>query len=76
MLQDEGIKKDYPGLFAEYKVKNIRTVNFNKETGAYLCKATINSFNKERGFNSDSEVSYLVELSDNGKEFYVTLEIN
>lgn len=68
-----------PGLDRKqtnYKIENIRTVDFNKETGAYRCKGSMVTYSKANGSQIGSaEVLYTSEISDDGKSFYVSIKL-
>jgi hypothetical protein len=71
--------KQYPGLDpskTRYEVDSIRTVNKNAETGAYVCAGIVKSYNKATKEKlGEANIAYAVELTDDKKSFYVTLEM-
>ncbi len=71
--------KQYPGLDpskTRYEVEAIRTVNKNPETGAYVCAGIVKSYNKATKEKlGEANIAYAVELTDDKKSFYVTLEM-
>lgn len=56
-----------------YKVSAIRTTNVNEKTGAYECAAQLTVTASNTGQSSDLPITYTVELTDDKKEFYVTV---
>ena len=61
------------GAAVSYTVKNIRTTNFNKDTGTYFCSASVIMKREDNQETAELPVKYKSELLDNGKEFYVTI---
>jgi len=56
-----------------YDVKAIRTTDKNDKTGALECSAELMISSKQIGFSKSIPIKYLVELTDEGDEFYVTV---
>lgn len=71
--------KQYPGLDlsqTRYEIEEIRTVNKNQETGAYVCAGVVKSYNsKTKEQLGQVNVAYAVEKTDDKKSFYITLEM-
>lgn len=71
--------KQYPGLDrnkTRYELEAIRTVDKNKETGAYVCAGVVKTYNKETKEKlGEANIAYAIEKTDDKKSFYVTLEI-
>ena len=58
----------------EYVVDSIITTSTDKQTGSHTCKCTIKSINKQTSETiGETEIAYQVELSDDGKQFFVSL---
>lgn len=58
----------------DYVVSSIITTSTDKETGSHTCKAKIKSVNKQTSETiGETEIAYQVELSDDGKQFFVSL---
>ena len=58
----------------EITVVSIRTVEHNKETGAYTCKGKLNFIGKDKTQPPFTiPVTYTLENTDDGKEFYVSV---
>lgn len=71
--------KQFPGLDlskTKYEVDGIRTIQKDKETNAHVCAGVIKTYNKETKEQiGEANVAYLVQLTDDKKSFYVTLEM-
>ena len=52
-------------------VEAIRTTDTNEKTGAHSCAANL-AFSGPKG-NDSIPITYTVEMTDNGKEFYVNV---
>lgn len=57
---------------AVLEVVNVRTTNFNKETGTYECAADL-KITGTKGTNN-LPITYISELADGGKNFYVSVK--
>lgn len=56
-----------------YTVSAIRTTSTNEQTGAHECAAELEIKAKNTGETSKLPITYTVELTDNGDEFYVNV---
>lgn len=56
-----------------YTVGAIRTTNTNEQTGANDCAAELGVTAKNTGVTNKLPIQYTVEMTDNGKEFYVSV---
>ena len=56
-----------------YQVNAIRTINTNKQTGAFECAAQLGITASNTGNTSEIPITYTVELTDKGDEFYVNV---
>lgn len=54
-----------------YKVGAIRTTSTNEQTGAHECAAQLNVTASNTGEMTELPITYTVEVTDNGEEFYV-----
>ncbi len=59
-------------LFA-YDVDAIRTTATNDKTGAHECAAELSITASNTGQTNKVAITYTVEMTDNGKEFYVNV---
>ncbi len=58
----------------DYVVESVITTSTDKQTGSHTCKAKIKSVNKQTSETiGETEIAYQVELSDDGKQFFVSL---
>ena len=58
----------------DYVVESVITTGTDKQTGSHTCKAKIKSVNKQTSETiGETEIAYQVELSDDGKQFFVSL---
>ncbi|MBD1584170.1 hypothetical protein [Pseudoalteromonas sp. S16_S37] len=62
--------EDSAKLFT-YEVLGIRTTNTHDKTGAHECAADLSIIASTTGKNKEIPITYTVELTDNGEEFYV-----
>ncbi len=69
-LIDES-KKNGKKLDLKIRLLNIRTKNFDKETGSYECAADLEA--KMGGKSVSGPITYTTELVDDGDNFYVTV---
>jgi hypothetical protein len=69
--------KEVPALDrdkTDYIVESVITTSTNKETGSHTCKCTIKTVSKQTSETfGETEIAYQVELSDDGKQFFVSL---
>ena len=56
--------------FFSYEVEAIRTTSTNEQTGAHECAADLKVKGKN-GVDSSLPITYTVEKTDDGKQFYV-----
>ncbi len=56
-----------------YKVTAIRTTNTHEKTGAHECAAQLGITASNTGMTNELPITYTVELTDDKKEFYVTV---
>jgi hypothetical protein len=70
------VYREAPGMDrtkTDYRLENVRTADFNKDTGTYKCKGSIATYSKETGKQIGSvDVEYMSELVEGGK-FYVSV---
>lgn len=59
--------------FFSYTVVDIRTISENEKTGAYECAAKLGVTAKNTGQTNEVKITYIVERSDKGDEFYVNV---
>ena len=59
-----------------YKVENIRTVSLDKETGTYKCKGAVSTYDKAGVRIGSTDIIYMSELADGGKNFYVSFKMD
>lgn len=55
-----------------YSVQTIRTTSTNKQTGAHECAAEL-QINANNGESKKLPITYTVELTDDGKQFFVNI---
>jgi hypothetical protein len=69
--------KEIPALDlskTDYKIENIRLAQFNKDNGSRVCKCVLKTFTKETKEQiGEVNLAYSVELTDDKKDFYVTV---
>lgn len=56
-----------------YKVNAIRTTATNEQTGAYNCAAQLEVTASNTGMTKEMPITYTVEATDKGNEFYVNV---
>lgn len=56
-----------------YTVSAIRTTSTNEQTGAHECAAQLGVTASNTGQTNELPITYTVEMTDNGKEFYVNV---
>ena len=56
-----------------YTVNAIRTTNTNEQTGAHECAAQLAVKASNTGETNQLPITYTVEMTDDGKEFYVNV---
>ena len=56
-----------------YKVGAIRTTSTNEQTGSYQCAAQLGITDSTTGVTNDIPITYTVEATDDGEEFYVNV---
>ncbi|OOF25041.1 hypothetical protein BZJ19_09985 [Salinivibrio proteolyticus] len=56
-----------------YDVKFIRTISENEQTGAKECAAELEAYNAGSGESVSVPIEYIVELTDNKEQIYVTV---
>jgi hypothetical protein len=56
-----------------YTVGTIRTTSTNEQTGAHQCAAQLGITASNTGQTNEIPITYTVEMTDTGKEFYVTV---
>ncbi len=56
-----------------YAVNSIRTTDENSNTGAFKCAAQLEVILDKSDISTEIPITYTVELTDNGEEFYVTV---
>ena len=56
-----------------YAVNAIRTTNENSSTGAFECAAQLEIIADEGGISKEIPITYTVEKTDTGEEFYVNV---
>ncbi|NAW69445.1 hypothetical protein CAG54_12955 [Vibrio sp. V27_P1S3P104] len=61
------------GKMFSYSVNAIRTTDKNDKTGAFECAAQLEIHARNTGNSSEIPITYTVEMTDNGKEFYVNV---
>lgn len=54
-----------------YSVNAIRTTDENDKTGAFECAAQLEIHASSTGESNELPITYTVEVTDDGKEFYV-----
>jgi len=55
----------------DFKVENIRTIEYQKDIDKYTCKADFIIKNKENKQSKTLPITYTVQKTDDGKRFYV-----
>ncbi|WP_457642241.1 hypothetical protein [Persephonella sp.] len=55
----------------DFKVENVRTIEYQKEIDKYSCKADLIIKNKENNQSKNFPITYTVQKTDDGKKFYV-----
>lgn len=63
---------DASSLFS-YSVRTIRTTNTNEKTGAHKCAAQLEITSTKTDAANEIPITYTVELTDDGTEFYVNV---
>ena len=56
-----------------YTVSAIRTTSTNEQTGAHECAANLGITASNTGQTNEAPITYTVEMTDNGEEFYVNV---
>jgi hypothetical protein len=56
-----------------YTVGAIRTTSTNEQTGAHECAAQLGITASNTGQTNEIPITYTVEMTDNGEEFYVNV---
>ncbi len=56
-----------------YTVSAIRTTSTNEQTGAHECAAQLGITASNTGQTNEIPITYTVEMTDNGEEFYVNV---
>ncbi len=78
-LAIEIVKEQFLSMFTggkeigEITISTIRTIEHDKETGAYLCKGKITIAPKDETKPVILPITYKSESTDDGKEFYVSV---
>lgn len=57
----------------KYTVGAIRTTATNEQTGAHECAAELGINHEPTGESSDLQITYTVEVTDDGNDFYVNV---
>ena len=55
----------------DFKVDNVRTIEYQKSIDRYSCQADLIIKNKENNQSKDFPITYTVQKTDDGKKFYV-----
>ena len=56
-----------------YSVNGIRTTNENEKTGSFECAAQLGIHASNTGDTNEIPITYTVEMTDNGEEFFVNV---
>lgn len=56
-----------------YTLSSIRTTNTNEQTGAHECAAEIDIASSNTGSTINGAITYTVEMTDDGENFYVNV---
>ena len=56
-----------------YTLDSIRTIDINDKTGAFECAAQLGVSSSTNDYDADFPITYTVEKTDDGKEFYVNV---
>lgn len=56
-----------------YSVNGIRTTDENEKTGAFECAAQLEIHASKIGNSSEIPITYTVEMTDDGEQFYVNV---
>ncbi len=66
------VGKEMAKLFS-YSVEGIRTTDTNEKTGAFECAADLSLTASNTGQTNSMPITYTVELTDDGEQFYVNV---
>ncbi len=55
----------------DFKIENVRTIEYQKSIDRYSCQADLIIKNKENNQSKNFPITYTVQKTDDGKKFYV-----
>ena len=73
IAKEQFIKSGFTNLLdkLEFKIENVRTIEYQKDIDRYTCKADLILINKENHKTSSLPITYTVQKTDDGNKFYV-----